>query len=1103
MTTTHFFVWVLVFCSTAVFSAAQISPGVNVQCAATEYYTGSGSTCAQCPTGYYCQNSQRYNCELSGQYCNAVGLTAPKNCPSNNYCPDGVNIYACPAGTSSSAGSASINECQNTITPVTPVTPVTCDPGNYKSGATCTPCPIGYYCQNEQMYACATAGTYCISTGLSAAVPCSAGSYCRDGVHIETTECDTSNGHVINDVTGCTNVACTCCPPPPANGSFVGDPRNCMWECDDGYELTSDWTRCTPCHLPANADFTSDCWWQCSAGFKQVGQHYDVDGGTCVRECGIGYYYNEWGLSCLPCPAGTYSDATDVTECIIAPPSETGCKIKSTVGCTTIDCVYRATPVPKPAYSSFTTECEWECSGGAVQLGMDKNNATCIFDCPLYIDPITGNFGQYSYYDAASKQCASCPPGSFKYSPDLLPCYAPSATCPLGYIANSGNCDACPPGYSCNGISQVPCAAGSYSLSGQPVCTPCHPGTYSSTVGNTQCSPCIASTYSTPGLSVCLPCPPGAFCLSGTPAPTPCDAGRYSSVGASVCTQCPAKKYSPTGASVCSPCPAGSYCLAGTSDPTPCEAGKYSVGGVSQCTMCSAGTYSVDGQSVCVNGTCPGGYYYYTGFSNCVQCEGYGCCDGKVKTPCPLGFISTVGCTTCFKACPIGKYADPFPASTCTQCAPGTYSTSEWIPNNASCLECTGGTYSSIAGASNCNLCPAGRYSVPGRTTCSRCEYGTYTTGMGTANCTGCAAGSYSLATGASTAVNCSLCETGKYSPGTGYSECILCIPGHYCWSGATRAIPCNAGSYSSARGAADIATCNKCATGTYSPSYGYTACISCIPGHYCSSSGVSNPTACPVGTFSTATGASTVATCDSCAAGTYTPETGSTTCVQCTTGHYCPLGSPSPTACPVGTFSTATGKNSSTQCLSCAAGTYSSIPGSTACVSCGVEVQSITPLGAASYDECRTAGGVFVFKTEVCDSLQVAHNSYTQATCINKLLYGPPTSKTYDQIVCDGCGPELSCDRYAFTPVFGDYSGICMCCKSSCAPGTSVAPDGVCKPCAYGTYSNGTDQVQCTLCASGTYTSATTPCAADTTPHITTTSSTTTPVPTLQPTAI
>ncbi|XP_078695699.1 uncharacterized protein LOC144924446 [Branchiostoma floridae x Branchiostoma belcheri] len=152
---------------------------------------------------------------------------------------------------------------------------------------------------------------------------------------------------------------------------------------------------------------------------------------------------------------------------------------------------------------------------------------------------------------------------------------------------------------------------------------------------------------------------------------------------------------------------------------------------------------------------------------------------------------------------------------------------------------------------------------------------------------------------------------------------CHQCRPGHECKLGderedicpagtasndnRTMCVPCAAGEFSSAPGAA---SCQKCPAGKYSTGGGSSSCLDCPAGKYSEAVGSTGCKVCPAGQYSSTAASSG---CQDCPAGRYSNTAGSTSC------HYCPAGQFSSTA-------------GSTSCLSCSAGTTTIHIGQSAC---------------------------------------------------------------------------------------------------------------------------------------------------------------------------
>ena len=204
------------------------------------------------------------------------------------------------------------------------------------------------------------------------------------------------------------------------------------------------------------------------------------------------------------------------------------------------------------------------------------------------------------------------------------------------------------------------------------------------------------------------------------------------------------------------------------------------------------------------------------------------------------------------------------------------------------------------------NLCPAGHY-------CPAYSY--YTASSLFYEKIRCPAGTYNPSEGEKDINGCLACPTGKYCGSEGLiaasGDCSIgyfcdqyadsptpqtpniygyygpCPAGYYCASGASSAVPCPIGTYSTQILAIDSSVCVLCKEGMYCDSLGLTAPAGyCEVGYYC-----------PEGTI-TSTPAATF----------------------CPVKTYCPLGSSSPKVCPVGYYQEATKQG---KCLQCPTGYY------------------------------------------------------------------------------------------------------------------------------------------------------------------------------------
>lgn len=308
------------------------------------------------------------------------------------------------------------------------------------------------------------------------------------------------------------------------------------------------------------------------------------------------------------------------------------------------------------------------------------------------------------------------------------------------------------------------------------------------------------------------------------------------------------------GFSPCSICPMNSYCTGGNSLIT-CADGFKSSPGSSVCDGCQEG-------QLCVNGTvggCPANSYTLTGASrvedcicnpgyygvapNCVECEvGYYCPGGASRHACTPHAVSPVGSTDstqCF--CDRGWYG--VSNAVCTACPEASWC---WTGIENACPQhMWSPMYSSFQVNCTCNAGYTGANGGP----CSSCSKGQYKDHLGTDACALCAVGTSSNAIAATDISTCAQCDRGYYNPSEGQQACTACDAGHYV----------NA--------------------------FGTTVCQTCVPGTW-SATAAPTCTNCLAGRYSTASAATSVATCTLCAAGNYA-ITGSTTCSACGACDY------------------------------------------------------------------------------------------------------------------------------------------------------------------------------------------------------------------------
>jgi hypothetical protein len=420
--------------------------------------------------------------------------------------------------------------------------------------------------------------------------------------------------------------------------------------------------------------------------------------GQCT--CAAGYYYryfvinsvpNEGCFPCNTCGSGSYK-------------SGCGGSVAGTCNECGTTCDYFQYAAGCGGSSSGTcTRCEY-CSSGLQRIGCTGSSAgvckTCKQGCPA---------GQYTvgcdlYSEGVCSTCENCNQAGWFV--------AGCTTVSTGFCLY---CDPCPAGQyrsGCSGTSYGSCE----------ICT-CPPGQYM--VG---CS----VTSVVPGVcTACAVCPAGQY-ISGCNGTSPgtcmlCAAGSYSAAGASACTSCEkGKNYAENiGSTECTAC-SGGGCLANT-ELVPCTIYKNN-----ECKPCPKPDNSAYVSS-CV-WQCLANYYKV----------GFGCYACTTYDPNPTAPTET--------SCSVGQYFKPCTLDTDGLCVPctvkppnaqfssssGSGDTCAWICNagyykdGTSCTECAPGTYSGTAGRTACQPCPfceAGKWN-------NAC--GGSSAGGGVAGCIGC-----------------------------------------------------------------------------------------------------------------------------------------------------------------------------------------------------------------------------------------------------------------------------------------------------------------------------------------------------------------------------
>ncbi|XP_049323141.1 zonadhesin isoform X1 [Astyanax mexicanus] len=833
-----------------------------------------------CPVGFYCPvgSSLPQPCD-PGSHCNQTGLQAPAGlCASGFFCSKGTkDPYAAPCPPG--------HYCPRG----TPV-PLPCLPGTLRPSVggssleDCLACPSGYFCELRgliQPSGRCSEGYYCPG-GQNSSRPaehrCRAGHYCEEG-----------------------SISDRACP--------VGS-----------YQPLEGLQRCEVC----------------PAGF-----FCPAEGMINPVPCRPGFYCPAGAANQQPCPAGTYSNQSGLTESSECTQCSPGSYCSGTGN----------TSPSGPCSAGFL------CFGGA-SLPSPTGNVTGT-QCPPGFYCLTGSFtatpcpkGTFSVQQGLTEaaQCRKCSPGFYCSEPGLS---SVSGPCLPGFFCTEGSStaapvsalfgDVCPPGHYCETGSAVPtsCPVGTHrsESGGKSVeaCMSCPEGLFQDQSGQRDCKACLpgfhclSSAQQTNRGGAPLICPKGYYCPNETLGrPVPCPKGTYSDnqglTSADECLVCPLGYFCGSDGLVqpSGPCASGFLCFIRATVPNPTDNQTGS--------LCPAGAFCQLGIR---NGDCSPGYF----------------CDWGSSSPeqrlCPSGFF-----------CPAGIDKP-------VACGPGTFSSVMGNSERDNCDPCPSGFYCQGDGVVEPVICPKGFYCPQGTVLdtdfpCPQGTVGLHPGATSEENCSPCPSGMFCALPGLSEPTgHCQdgyHCPSGAISPNaTGHqmesAGNNMCPPGHYCPVGTGYPLPCPPGTLSSSPGLSAVEQCQPCPPGHFceqpamsSPSdallcdAGYVCLggsrsarpIDGLEGYLCPS-GHSCPIGSPVevpcepGTYSSAPGASH---CLFCPAGTMCPSAATQEPAPCPKGYFCPAGTATAVPCPVGTLGQVNRAQSESACTPCPTGLFCSLPG-------------------------------------------------------------------------------------------------------------------------------------------------------------------------------
>jgi len=591
----------------------------------------------------------------SGSYTDATEGCIP--CPTGSYCADGTATAAstCIAGTANPLlGTLADTSC------------VDCVAGTYSEAESseCLDCPLGTYQDLDAQSSCKT----CLSAATTASTTCE-GDTCTDpGQYFNPTTlvCEVcGDGYEVVDGE---------CSPCAAGFSALAADATCA-ACDAGtYAPTEGTSECLTCSRGTQAGSSGEIGEAETTAATEctgcVGGTTSTAGGVCVR-CPSGYYREGVGSStnhkCVKCPSGKYTNAerTTCTSCPAGTYSTWNGLVRYPSN------AEKCQPCAMGEYAPLerSSKCR-SCKGGvytARNTAQDTDNASIL------------NVPTSSTRHGATSCSAPCASGFFR----------PSDASP------EEGCQRCPAGYETSASSRAtsctPCSAGQYAAtSGTVTCLDCAENYYNDKEGQTKCRICPkgSDTDGENGTEACSPCAPGSYNPTAGQTCKECEAGTTCAEGAQSQSSCPAGHYSAANNDECSRCSAGEYSSAGSGSCQSCSPG-YSTknkAGSTSCSPCPKGSAASGEGSASCKLCAPGFYNNSTGASGCTRCPR--------GSRCPTPGMAAAA------ACPPGSYTSQPGSKKCTKCRVNTYASSA---GSTKCTRCPSGQWTNKkTGARTC-----------------------------------------------------------------------------------------------------------------------------------------------------------------------------------------------------------------------------------------------------------------------------------------------------------------------------------------------------------------------------------------------------------------
>lgn len=492
-------------------------------------YIGDGLSCDACAQGTYQDETGTTvckNCNLNAQSDPASDAVTDCVCNAGYAGDDGNACTQCTAGTYEDITFNNCSTCPDNSISVAAsddVTDCQCNAG-YKgpNGGTCNPCLSTEY-QNEigqsSCEACPDNTTSLQASDANTDCVCNSGYTGPDGGPCQA--CAAGKFKATSGSSECTDCAdnsqsdagasvCLC------NAGFYADANDCQ-QCDGGtYKDTPGSESCTSCptntHSTPASDHVTDC--TCNTGYTA-----SEDGEECTV-CASGQYKNFTGTgNCIYCDVNANSDAgsDEPTDCVcnagyagingaVCEACEAG-KYEDVAADTCVNCPNHSTSISGSAAETdclcnpgYTGPNAGPCDECAVNTFKDTAGSAACTPCTPFSTSLAGSDNETDcvcnsgYKKVDDQSCdLECAPG-FEAGPNELHCYG----CQENYYKDTTGdhtCTQCPPNSYHNlrnqtSIDSCICQWGYIKSEDGLTCNECPAGTFNNQNGESECFDC-------------------------------------------------------------------------------------------------------------------------------------------------------------------------------------------------------------------------------------------------------------------------------------------------------------------------------------------------------------------------------------------------------------------------------------------------------------------------------------------------------------------------------------------------------------------------------------------------------------------------------------